>query len=247
MSFFEEFIEGFTYAFKDKRWISKLWLLILLAVLPFINIISIILFKGWRFETVKRLSKGNHDLPEFDFVLMFKQGLLLWVVMALHIFIPGVLLAVLGMGAVNLVGDAYNIVASGFGSDEITETGTNIGVSFLIYFIWAIISLPVFQSGMIRYSLTDDWKTLFNAPANFLFFVKNIHHFIKFYIYWLMLIGLLFLVDSILAITGVGLLIIPVLSISAYYISSAHELGSLAKRVSKKDSKILQTDLSSSR
>ncbi len=234
MGFLEEFKEGFVYAFEDKRWLNKLWVLVLLALIPFISLLSVILFKGWRFEMVKNMSKGSTELPEFNFILMLKQGALLWAVMGLHILIPGVLLSLLGMGTVNLIGDGYAVIASGFNSDEITQTGTNIGVSFLVYLIWGIISLPVFQSGMIRYALTGKVKTLFNAPVNFLFFIKNLHHFITFYIYWLMLLALLFFVDSVLAITGIGFLIIPVLSISAYYITSAHELGSLAQRVSKR-------------
>ncbi|WLQ16164.1 hypothetical protein O5O45_09580 [Hahella aquimaris] len=104
-------------------------------------------------------------------------------------------------------------------------------MTILVYLTWGVISFLVFQSGMIRYALSGDWKTLLNAPVNFLLFVRHAHYFLKFYIYWVLLSLGIFLADSVLAFTGIGLLLVPAFTVCAYYITTAHELGLLARKV----------------
>lgn len=238
VSFYNDFKDSLCYPFKDSEWAAKLWPLPLITLIPVIGLLSVILLKGWRFEMVKRLSAGDVTLPPFDPVIMFKRGLLLWCVMTAHIFVPGILCAILGIGGpIGFVQDLYQILANGF-SDWAQSEPKDWAFSILIYFIWAIISFPVFQAGMIRYANSGDWKTLLNVALNFALFVKYIHYFIKFYLSWLALIVLIAVLDSALAITGFGILLIPTVSIVGYYISSAYDLGVLAHKINSKEQNV---------
>ena len=231
MKIMDDFKEGLVYPFKDKDWVKKLWPLPVIAAIPLLGIFSVILLKGWRFEMVKNIASGTKELPAFDFVKMLKRGALLWLVMIGHIFIPGVLCAILGLGGpFGLFLDIYEIITSGFAAWAKSEP-TDWALTIMIYIVWGIISFPVFQSGMIRYAITGNWKVLLNAPANFLLFIRHIHYFIKFYLFWFLLLLLIFIADSMLLTTGIGLLIIPVFTVCVYYVSSAYELGELARKL----------------
>jgi hypothetical protein len=231
MKFMDEFKEGLVYPFQDKDWVKKLWPLPIIAAIPLLGIFSVILLKGWRFEMVRNLAFGTKELPAFDFFKMLKRGAILWLVMIGHIFIPGVLCTILGLsGPLGLLVDMYEIITSGF-SEWAKSEPSDWALTIMIYIIWGLISFPVFQSGMIRYAISGNWKDLLNVPANGLLFIRNIHHFIKFYIYWLLLLFLIFIADSMLLMTGIGLLIIPAFTVCVYYLSSAYELGELARKL----------------
>ncbi|MDG9670600.1 DUF4013 domain-containing protein [Hahella sp. CR1] len=231
MPFIEGIKQSLIYPFEDRDWVSKLWPLPLIAAIPVLGLISVILLKGWRFEMVKRIAQGSHELPPFRPIPMLKTGALLWVVMMGHMFIPGVLCSILGIGGpLGFVADLYDILTEGFSAWAKSQPSDWL-LTILVYLTWGVISFPVFQSGMIRYALSGDWKTLLNAPANFLLFVRHAHYFLKFYIYWVLLSLGIFLADSVLAFTGIGLLLVPVFTVCAYYITTAHELGLLARKV----------------
>ncbi|SBS33627.1 hypothetical protein MAQ5080_02630 [Marinomonas aquimarina] len=243
MSFIQDFKDSLTYPFEDSQWIQKLWPLPLLAILPIIGVLSVILLKGWRFEMVKRLSTGDRSLPEFDIVTMFQRGLLLWAVMIAHMFIPGVICALLGLsGPLGLIQDIYEFFANGL-SGWAQSQSQDLLLKIIVYVVWGIISAPVFQSGMIRYVISGDWKSLVNVPVNFMFFLRYIHYFLKFYVAWIMLIILVVAMDSVLSVTGIGLLLVPIVSFVFYYISSAHELGHLAYKINKKENRVESTEV----
>lgn len=233
MAFINDFKTSLLYPFDDSQWINKLWPLPLLAAIPVLGLLSVIVLKGWRFFMVKQLANGRTDLPDFQLVDMLRTGALLWVVMLGHVLIPGVLCSILGIGGpLGFLSDLWEIVTSGFDAWARSEPGDWL-LTLLIYLVWGIISIPVFQSGMIRYALSGNWKTMLNAPANFLFFLRHAHHFIKFYVCWLLLTAMIVMADAALALTGIGLLLIPVFTVCAYYITTAYELGQLAMKVRK--------------
>ena len=233
MALFSDIKHSVTYPFNDSNWLHKLWPLPLIAAMPLVGLVSIILLKGWRFEMVRNLANGVDDLPDFDLVLFFKRGLILWAVMLGHIFVPAVVCGLLGIGGpLGFVADIYEIVTSGFSAWARSEPSDWL-LTLLVYAIWAVISFPVFQTGMIRYALSNDWKSMLNAPLNTLLFIRYMHLFIKFYLCWLILSLMILCTDLLLAATGIGLLLIPVFTVCVYYISSAHELGHLARRMNR--------------
>ncbi|OUS24769.1 hypothetical protein A9Q99_23530 [Gammaproteobacteria bacterium 45_16_T64] len=231
MSFMDDFRAGIRYPFADSEWLRKLWPLPLIAAIPILGVVSLLILKGWRFQMVKQMVGGSTELPEFDLWVMLKRGALLWVVMIAHIFIPGVLCAILGLGGpLSLIADLYQIIDEGF-SSWAKSAPTDWALTIFIYVMWGVISFPVYQSGMIRYALTGNWKSMLNAPANFLVFLRFSHWFAKFYVSWLLLSLVILAVDSVLVFTGVGVLVIPTFTVCAYYVTSAYELGHLAKRL----------------
>ncbi|WP_020405079.1 DUF4013 domain-containing protein [Hahella ganghwensis] len=233
MSFVKGMKQSLIYPFEDRDWLGKLWPLPVIAAIPVLGLVSVILLKGWRLDMVRNLAQGSQELPVFRPLAMLKTGALLWVVMMGHVFIPGVLCSILGIGGpLGFVADIYEILTEGFSAWAKSEPSDWL-LTLMIYMIWGVISFPVFQAGMIRYALSGDWKTLLNAPANFLLFIRHIHYFLKFYICWALLLLGIFLVDTVLAFTGVGLLLVPVFTVCAYYITSAHELGLLARKMNR--------------
>ena len=104
-----------------------------------------------------------------------------------------------------------------------------------------MISNPILQCGIIRYTLTGKWLELLNIPKNILFLMANLHNFLKFYIFYLVTVLLLIILDSLLFIAfPIEILLLPFLLV-LYYGSVSHELGHLAKNAflkqvnSKKD------------
>ncbi len=236
--------EGFRYPFRDEKWLQKLWPLPVIALLPVVGLISVILLKGWRFEMVRNIAHDNMELPAFDPIIMAKRGLILWLVMTGHIFIPGVLCALLGLATpLGLVMDIYEMIVNGV-DVWFKENASDWALTLTIYFTWAIISFPVFQMGMIRYALTGNWKSMLNAPLNFMLFVRNIHYFILFYGYWLIISLGILLIDVLFAMTGIGVFFIPALTLCLYYVTTAYDLGRLAKKMNARNIQLAQADYS---
>jgi hypothetical protein len=137
--------------------------------------------------------------------------------------------------------DLFTIFTDGFDSWAKTEP-SEYAWTFAVYATWAIVSLPIYQAGMIRFAISGNWKSLLNVPANALFFLRHLISFIKFYAYWLLLCLLILIIDMVLTITVIGVFFIPVISICLYYISSAYELGKLAQKVKSKPNQAPQPD-----
>jgi hypothetical protein len=231
------------YPYNDPRWLKKLWVLPLVTLIPVVGIISLILLKGWRFAMVKNLSEGNENLPDLDFGLMIKNGAILWMVMLSYALLPSIILGLMGMGGpVGLLMDMFTIFTDGFDTWVKTEP-SELMWTFAVYVIWAIISLPIYQAGMIRFALTGNWKSLLNVPANAFLFLRYLPSFIGFYLYWLILCLIIFFVDIALTVTVIGVILIPTISICLYYISSAYELGKLAQKIKTKDKSVAEQSI----
>jgi hypothetical protein len=223
--------KSIVYPYKDPRWISKLWILPLVTIIPIIGIISLILLKGWRFSMVKNLSVNNEVLPELQFTEMLKNGAILWAAMLCYALVPSIVLGLLGMGGpIGFLMDVFTIFTDGFDKWVMSEPQEYLWV-FTVYAIWWVVSLPIYQAGMIRFALSGKWQSLLNIPANTFLFLRCMPSFIRFYFYWLLLCLLVFVADLFLTITVIGVLFIPVISICLYYITSAYELGELAHRI----------------
>lgn len=135
MPFIDGIKESLTYPFEDRDWVAKLWPLPVIAAIPVLGLISLVLLKGWRFEMVKRLAHGTNALPPFDGLAMLKTGALLWAVMLGHVFIPGTVCSILGIGGpLGFLADIYDVVTKGFDAWVRTEPSDWL-LSLLVYIV----------------------------------------------------------------------------------------------------------------
>jgi hypothetical protein len=229
-----EFKKSITYVFEDQHWLRKTWPLPLITLIPVIGLFGLVLFKGWRFETVKHLKDGKEGLPEFDFKTFVKTGAFLWFVTICYLMVPSIICALLGVGGpIGIIVDIFAIFSSGF-EKWLESEPTDWVITIAIYIVWAIISLPIYQAGMVRYAITGQKTTIFNVPANVLACLRDFPHFLKYFIFWFIVSVCLIFIDSVLSLTGIGLLIIPPLSLCLYYSMTAFELAQLARKVEKR-------------
>ena len=230
---FEELQRSITYPFQDPRWFMKLWPLLILPLIPIIGVISIVFYNGWRLEMIKHIAQGRLDLPGLVLVDIFKNGVILWAVFSAYVFVPAVLCAVLGIaGPLAFIADVFEVYHQGFESWS-EEAIYDFTLAVVIYLAWAIISVPMFHVGMIRFALSEKWYDLINLPINAVILVRHIFSFIKYYLYALFLSLSIIAVDLLFSLTGIGLFFITLITISGYYICSAYELGQLARKMKK--------------
>ncbi|MGC6248914.1 DUF4013 domain-containing protein [Bisgaard Taxon 45] len=227
----KEYQESYTYLFDDKTFYKKLWLLPLLLIFPFIKYpFGVIFIKGWQVQMVSDLVK-NKPLQALNFGGIFLKGIQITTVTLLYFFVPTILCYVLGLkGILSFFLDVWEFITGGF-KGYLADYIQDYILTFLIYGIWGLISNPLIQCGIIRYALSDDWKDLFHLPKNLLFLMQNWYQFVKFYIFYLVTLLLLVVIDSILLIIAfpIELILAPILLV-IYYGSVSHELGHLAQK-----------------
>lgn len=226
-----EYKDSYTYLFYDRSFYKKLWILPLLLIFPFIKYpFGLIFIKGWQVQMVSDLARSK-PLQPLNFGNIFLKGLQVTAVTLLYFVVPTVLCYILGLkGIVGLLLDIWELITGGL-KGYLTDYLQDYLLSFAIYIIWGIICNPLIQCGIIRYAISGNWLDLFHLPKNFLFLVKNCHQFIKFYLFYLITLGLLIVVDFFLLVIAfpVKLILGPFLLI-LYYGSVSHELGHLAQR-----------------
>jgi len=156
--------------------------------------------------------------------------------------IPTAFCYLLGLkGILGLFLDILEFIQGGL-TGYLTDYIEDYIATLFIYFIWGMISNPILQCGIIRYALTGKWLELLNIPKNILFLMANLHNFLKFYVFYLVTVLLLIILDSLLLFIAfpIEILLLPFLLV-LYYGSVSHELGHLAKNAflkqvnSKKD------------
>lgn len=231
----DEIQTSLIYPFRDKRWLRKMWPLLILPLIPILGVGSIIFYNGWRLEMIKNIASGRLELPDLDLVKIFKNGLILWGIFSLYIFVPGLLCAILGIsGPLAFIADVYEIYQQGFSSWS-EDAIFDLLLAVSIYLIWALISVPMYHVGMIRFALSKQWYDLINLPINFVVLIRYGFSFLKYYLYALILSLIIIAVDMVFALTGIGLFFITLITISGYYVCSAYELGQLARKMTKKE------------
>ena len=218
----KEYQEGYVYLFSDRSFYKKLWIIPLLLFFPFIKYpFGIIFIKGWQVQMVEDIM--------LDKPLQSLQ-------------IKKIVLKGLGLkGILGLFLDILEFIQGGL-TGYLTDYIEDYIATLFIYFIWGMISNPILQCGIIRYALTGKWLELLNIPKNILFLMANLHNFLKFYIFYLVTVLLLIILDLLLLFIAfpIEILLLPFLLV-LYYGSVSHELGHLAKNAflkqvnSKKD------------
>lgn len=230
MHFFQDLKRSVNYLLDDDQWLKKTWPFFIICLIPLLGFFCIILLKGWRLEVIKSLKKDG-SLPNFDFQLFIKQGCILWGCMLSYLFVPGMLCMLLGInGPFDMLGDIITILSGNI--DEWLKTEPIEWLkTIMIYLFWSVLSYPVYQAGVIMYSVTGNWKSLINLPVNFWMVIRNPFHFISFYLSWAIISLIIIIIDMLLIFTGIGVLLLPAVTLFLYYSSTAYELSLLAKSI----------------
>ncbi len=239
MAFFKELQSSITYPFEDTDWLSKSWLLLLLPLIPIVSVLAPILYKGWRYQMIENLSKGEQKLPELNPIAWLQQGAILWVIWFAYLLLPGFLLSIFGFsGPIDMLGDIYDLITTSNFQAWLSEQASDWMVSFVVYLVWGIFAYPLYQAGVIRYVISGNWKSTINLPRNALVLMQHILPFISYFIMWLVLIFCVALADILLSITVVGILIIPLVTLTLYYVTTAYKLGNISRAIVLKNTHI---------
>jgi len=239
------YLYSFIYPFTQKDWIQKMWLF---AVISYIPVVNLIIARGWRLEFVHRLGLDfERPLPSpRDTVKFFTNGLLLWLITGLFLFIPIFIISKLGLGGFReFWKDIYHVLTLfwdciwgnisiseffrslvAFIKNELLESA---GV-FLIENIYLIIYLPLYRIGMIRFALTKNLAASHLAfGKNLRFIYRNFLEVVLLYCFFVVEFLVILLVDSLLALTVIGIPLIPIVTVYMYYWSTGYEYGHIAR------------------
>ena len=230
-NFFQDIKHSLSYVFEYPNWYLRLWPFPVIAFVPIIGLVSIILLKGWRFTMTQHLAKDSDELPKIELLKFFKIVVLLWFFTFLYLLVPAIFLFITGLG-----GPIALLTGSGvFFEQGVTPWANNtfwdLMITVIVYVIWMVLSLPAYQAGMVRYARSNSWRAMLNVPANVLLVIRKPNYFIKFYLSWIILSALVLLAGAILSSTILGIIFVPMVTSCIYYVTTAHELGSLARKI----------------
>lgn len=221
-----------TYPFRDKQWPSRLtWL----ALLDYIPVLNLIVLRGWRLEVTRRFAHGQQPvLPELDRIMQFiGQGLLLWFMTFLYGLVPLAIIFVMGWGGIlgfwGDVWDLLKLIWNGGSLAQVVEFSvrelTSSFLAALVDSIWVIISLPVYRAAMIRYAATGKVSVFFDPLGSLQYILAFPGTFAKLYLYSFLLSGFISVASALLLLTGIGSIIVPLISLPVYYWTTAAEYG----------------------
>lgn len=253
---FKAYLYSFIYPFTQKDWPQKMWLFVVLSYIPVINII---IARGWRLEFVHRLGHGfERPLPgPRDVFKFFKNGLLLWLVTGFFLLLPVVIISKLGLGGfrefvrdiIQLLYLCWDLIRgnkslseffAALGSFTKNELLESFG-AFMIENIYLIIYLPLYRIGMIRFALTKNLLASLTAVGkNLRFIFNNFLEVVLLYAFFLLEFLVVLLVDFILALSVIGIPLIPIVTVYMYYWSTGYEYGHIARLMVEQE-KGLQT------
>jgi len=226
--------EMMTYPFREKGGLSRIAWLLLLDYVPIINLIVL---RGWRLEVTRRFAKGESPvLPKLDQIMQFfGQGLFLWFMTFLYGLVPVIIIVLSGWGGIlGFWGDVWDlgrlILAGGSSAQIVQFVVTELLNSFfaaLIDSIWLIVSLPLYRAAMIRYAATGNAACFFDPLGTLRFLAAFPGAFAKLYLYSFLLTGAISVGSALLLLTGVGAVIVPLISLPVYYWTTAAEYGHL--------------------
>ncbi|MEO1234282.1 MAG: hypothetical protein AAFZ18_35855 [Myxococcota bacterium] len=93
------FIVGLVFPFLQRDWPVKLWIFWALSYVP---VVGFIVARGWRLDLIHRIA-WDYDrvLPEVKALPRhFIRGLVLWLITAAYLAVPGFIIVYLGLGGV---------------------------------------------------------------------------------------------------------------------------------------------------
>jgi serine/threonine protein kinase len=235
------FFAPVTFPFKIPDWPSRLWVVPFLAYIP---IADLIFLRGWRLELVRRMGRGERNpLPTVtrleDYFSFFFQGCVLWFMTFLYAGVPFIIIFSTGSG---FWGGFFELLGWGWDflfsrqeqralGDVLSDNAKRAAVRLGIEFAWLVISSPLYRAAMIRYAFTGGIGAFFSIPSNVAFVYRNRNLFGKVYLFSFAFGILSSIAASLLAMTGIGVALIPLLVLTVYYYSTGYEYGHLAQDV----------------
>ena len=231
------FFYPLVFPFYQKKWLSRTWWLNLIAIIP---IVDLIIFTGWRRKLIRNMAYNEeHILPKAELLSFFKHGIILWIVATLFLIIPMILIFTVGSGAggsiiefgswfVGLVTQDPNTIST---KEMLASQGNDFIIRVLIEIVWALVSIPILSTGLMRYAITEKIGTLFNLPVNTMYAIKYIGPHFMMWIFKFFLIIFVAVVTSLLISSVVLAILAPMFALSIYYWSTGYEFGHLAEKI----------------
>jgi hypothetical protein len=206
------FLDAINYPYRSNGLWGKL-LTAFLLMIPIVNLFGAFVLVGYGLKIIRSVLDGEQDLPDFDFVADFSQG----IVAAIVAFVYCIPMLVV-----------YFLAFSG--------NSPNIAL-LLIYFILSIVTSFMVIAAMTRYAITEDTSALWAVGENLNIVTAHPGSILRFYINYL-LFGIIIVLGVIL---GTILLIIPGIIVgvaaqfSNYYLYArwAEEVGLATNRKRK--------------
>ncbi|WP_224996118.1 DUF4013 domain-containing protein [Cesiribacter sp. SM1] len=243
---------SFIFPFTQKDCIQKMWIFVIMAYLPVINLL---LLRGWRFEFVHRLGwHVENPLPRArDFFKFLSNGLLLWMLTFAYLMVPLALIALFGLGGWGeLYRDLVYLVELTFDFIFNTQLTLELYVrslwafiknefieqllAFALENIYLVLYVPIYRVAMIRFAVT---KRLFHSHLsifkNLKFIFRNFLDLMLVYLFVLLNGVVAFVATLLLSMTVVLAPVIPVFVFFMYYWSSGYEYGHLARLMVEQD------------
>ena len=214
---------------------KRLWWVSLLMFVPIVNAL---LLRGWRLELASRIARGDQDIlpPARGLLKYLFQGLVLWTMTFMYTLVPLTVIMILGIGGIiDTIADIKTFLQIIVGQSDMTLTQFIVNevweeiACLLIAGIWAMISVPLYRAGMVRYCVTGRITSFANVVANTRFISANAGEFLSMYTFGAAAWFLLCLLASFLTSTGFGLLIVILILPPLHYWSSGYEFGRLGR------------------
>ena len=262
MNILKEWYNGLMYPFKQKDWLSRMWLISVLGVV-FTPFVEIIILRGWRVELVRRIAlKEDSILPRSlpqDVLKYFVHGIKLWLITGLYILFPIILFKILGINPlmqfwkelVSFVAELWQRMrggGSGVPLDQfLWQSFKAIAYELMIQNAWLLFYYPYYRTATIRYAITNKFrKSHLSVLRNIRFMIINVLDFIMMVINQFIDKLILYLIGIIINIVltpFVGVFVVIFLAYAAYW-TSGYEYGMLAQKMIKQDyPQLLQVDV----
>lgn len=230
--FWQEYVHSLNFFLEDPRWLAKLWVLPLFFWVPVVNLFGWWLLKAWQIGAVRSIARGD-GLPALNFSDILSNVFKRISIAFTNFLFPVAIFWVTGLSGPLDWWEDIQLIWQLKGWEFFIGFLQELVIVFVVTYIWTAISSCIIQSGIIRWTVSGKWTVALNPVGNLWFFIKNLHQFSKFYIYYLATLLLMSIVTMVLSLTVVGLLLWPVIT-SWYATSVAHELGHLAQKVAAK-------------
>jgi len=222
-----EFIKSLSWPFRDKYLAERLIPILLAALIPVLGLFALI---GWRYAVISQFARGDSALPCLEPLRLLRDGFVIALLAFLLTLIPPVVLSVMGIAGIGGLID--NIVVYSSLSFELIATDwiQDTAVKILVAIAWGLLATPLVYAGMIRSAASDSLLQFLNVPASLLYILMNLFSFLKFWLFRIAFFFLLGVAGSILGLTGIGLILLPLLAIWGYFIMTSYQLGMMARR-----------------
>lgn len=225
------------WPFRVKGEWSRTWWLLFVNYIPLINFLVL---RGWRLAVVRHMARRESPIaPSFLSILRLAgNGLLLWTMTGAYALLPLVIIAHLGLGGFDdFIRDLVEVARILIGRSD-QDFWTFVGNelldslwSVMIELLWIPLSAPLYRSAMIRFAVTGNLAEFGNFPGIISFLVRNLGAFIRLYLFSFLLGGVIAVGGGILMLTGIGALVVPLVTFPLYYWSTAFEYGELAQKL----------------